>query len=57
MALPDQIDGERKRTEAAMHKSAIEQEIKELGVDIHRVTHELSEQFKKVQDTRSEPAP
>ena len=54
MALPDQIDTERKRAEAGMHKSDIDQEIQDLGTGIHRITREISEEFKKVQDARSD---
>lgn len=61
MALPDRFDEERKRTEATMHRSDIDQEVRELADGIHKVTHEISEEFKKAQDTRpgtpSDPVP
>jgi hypothetical protein len=61
MVLPDRFDEERKRTEATMHRSDIDQEVRELADGIHKVTHEISGEFKKVKDTRpgspSDPAP
>lgn len=61
MTLPDGVDEERKKTEAGIHRSDIEEEIQNLGQDIHRISRGITEEFKKVQDARSdspsEPAP
>lgn len=53
MALPNRFDEERKRAEAAMHRSDIDLEVRELADGIHKVTHEISEEFKKAGDTRA----
>ena len=52
--LSDDLGKEMKKIEAERHKSDIDRELKELGAGIHKVTHEISEEFKKVQDSFSE---
>ncbi len=49
--LSDDLGKEMKKVEAERHKSDIDREIKELGAGIHKVTHEISEEFKLVQDS------
>ena len=52
--LSDDLGKEMKKVEAEGHKSDIDREIQELGAGIHKVTHDISEEFKKVQDSFSE---
>jgi|GEM_PF-1409163 len=54
--LSDDLKKEMKTIEAERHKSDIDREIKELGAGIHKMTHEIAEDFKKVQDSFSDPS-
>jgi len=54
--LSDDLGKEMKKVEAERHKSDIDREIKELGAGIHKVTHEISEEFKLGQDSFSDPS-
>ena len=54
--LSDDLGKEMKKVEAERHKSDIDREIRELGAGIHKVTHEISGEIKKVQDSFSDPS-
>jgi len=54
--LSEDLGKEMKNVEAERHKADMNQEVRELGERIHKMTHEISEEFKKVQDAFPDPA-
>jgi hypothetical protein len=54
MALPDELENEAKKAEALNHKADLDRQIRNLGEQINKAGHEMSDQIKKAQDTGSE---
>jgi hypothetical protein len=57
MELSEEFDKEMRKTEREHHKIDLENQIHELGDEINRAGHIVSEEIKKALDSATDPAP
>jgi len=53
MDLSEELGNEMKKVEREQHKTDLTKQIRNLGLEINRAGHEVSEEIKKEQDTAS----
>ncbi len=57
MELSEELDKEMKKTEREHHRIDLENQIHDLGQEINRASHVVSEEIKKALDQTMDPAP